>query len=253
MRRRRPGDGDARRAARLTPGELAAEWGLELGPPFELARYSFAAPAGPDAVLKVVPAAHWESDHEPDALAHWAGDGAVRLLRRDGERRAFLLERALPGTDVSELDDDEATAIALAVGRRLWRPAGAPFLRVADVLPRWLDEAEGELRRRAEELLAEMELRHDVLVHGDFHHHNLLASARGHLAIDPQPFLGEPEYDVVPFLWNPLPIGIRPALYERRVAAFAAAGLDEERIRAWTVIRGSYLLPEEAEALLALV
>ena len=39
----------------------------------------------------------------------------------------------------------------------------------------------------------------------------------------------------------------------RRLAAFAAAGLDEERMRDWMVIRGSYLLPEEAEALLALV
>jgi streptomycin 6-kinase len=233
-------------------GAVAAEWGLELGPRFGLARFSFAAPAGDDAVLKVVPERHWESDHEPDALAHWDGDGAVRLLRRDGGRRAFLLERAVPGTDVSRLPDDEATAIALDVGRRLWRPAGAPFRRVTDVLPRWLEEAEGELRRRAEQLLAGMELRHDVLVHGDFHHHNLLSSARGHLAVDPQPFLGEPEYDVVPFLWNPLPIGIRAALYERRVAAFAAAGLDEARIRAWTVIRGSYLLPEQPDALLGL-
>ena len=215
--------------------------------------HSFAAPAGEAAVLKVVPERHWESDHEPDALAHWAGDGAVRLLRHDRARRAFLIERAVPGTDISELPDAEATAIAVDVGRRLWRPAGAPFLRVADELPRWLDEAEGELRAKAEELVAGMELRHDVLVHGDFHHHNILASARGHLAIDPQPFLGEPEYDVVPFLWNPLPIGIRPELLGARLAAFAAAGLDEERMRAWMVIRGSYLLPEEAEALLALV
>ena len=98
-----------------------------------------------------------------------------------------------------------------------------------------------------------MRLRHDVLVHGDFHHHNMLTSARGHLAIDPQPFLGEPEYDVVPFLWNPLPIGLRPELLGPRLAAFAAAGLDDERIRAWMVIRGSFLLPEEAEGLLALV
>ena len=233
--------------------DLAAAWEVELGEPFALALHSFAAPAGEAAVLKVVPERHWESDHEPDALAHWAGEGAVRLLRHDRARRAFLIERAVPGTDISELPDAEATAIAVDVGRRLWRPAGAPFLRVADELPRWLDEAEGELRAKAEELVAGMELRHDVLVHGDFHHHNILASARGHLAIDPQPFLGEPEYDVVPFLWNPLPIGIRPELLGARLAAFAAAGLDEERMRAWMVIRGSYLLPEEAEALLALV
>jgi streptomycin 6-kinase len=233
--------------------DVAAAWKVELGEPFALALHSFAAPAGDDAALKVVPARHWESDHEPDALAHWGGDGAVRLLRHDRARRAFLVERAWPGTDISGLPDAEATAIAVDVGCRLWRQAGAPFRRVADELPRWLDEAEGALRARAEELAGWMELRHDVLVHGDFHHHNILASARGHLAIDPQPFLGEPEYDVVPFLWNPLPIGLRPELFEARLAAFVAAGLDEERIRAWMVIRGSYLLPDEEEGLLALV
>jgi streptomycin 6-kinase len=233
--------------------EVAAEWGLELGEPFALALHSFAAPAGEDAVLKVVPENHWESDHEPDALALWRGDGGARLLRHDRARRAFLIERARPGTDISGVADAEATAIAVDVGSRLWRPAGAPFRRVADELPRWLDEGQGVLRARAETLLAGMKLSHDVLVHGDFHHHNILDSARGHLAIDPQPFLGEPEYDVVPFLWNPLPIGLRPALLDARLAAFAAAGLDEERIRAWTVIRGSYLLPEQAEGLLALV
>jgi streptomycin 6-kinase len=233
--------------------EVAAAWGVELGEPFALAQHSFAAPAGDEAVLKVVPERHWESDHEADALAHWNGDGAARLLRHDRARRAFLIERALPGTDISALPEAEATAIAADVGTRLWQPARAPFRRVGDELPRWLDEGEGELRAKAEALVVRMELRHDVLVHGDFHHHNILASARGHLAIDPQPFLGEPEYDVVPFLWNPLPIGLRPELLSPRLAAFAAAGLDEERIRAWMVIRGSYLLPEEAEGLLALV
>ena len=142
--------------------EVAAEWRVELGERFALALHSYAAPAGDDGVLKVVPERHWESDYEADALAHWGGDGAARLLRRDLERRAFLIERARPGTDISGLPDAEATAIAVDVGQRLWRPAGAPFLRVADVLPRWLEEGEGELRARAEELLRGMKLRHDV-------------------------------------------------------------------------------------------
>jgi streptomycin 6-kinase len=232
---------------------IAAEWGVELGEPFALALHSFAAPAREDAVLKVVPERHWESDHEADALAQWNGEAAARLLRHDRGRRAFLLERARPGTDISHLPEGEATAIAVDIGLRLWRPAGGPFRRVADELPRWLEEGEGELRGKAEELLAGMELRHDVLVHGDFHHHNILASARGYLAIDPQPFLGEPEYDVPSFLWNPLPCRLRVEHLERRLAAFAAAGLDEERMRKWTVIRGSYLQPREADALLALV
>jgi hypothetical protein len=45
--------------------------------------------------------------------------------------------------------------------------------------------------------------------------------------------LGEPEYDVPSFLWNPLPYRMRLDLTERRLAAFAAAGLDEQRMRAW--------------------
>ncbi|MDF2751167.1 MAG: aminoglycoside resistance protein, partial [Gaiellaceae bacterium] len=93
----------------------------------------------------------------------------------------------------------------------------------------------------------------DTLVHGDFHHHNILAAGGRRVAIDPQPFLGEPEFDVPSFLWNPLPCRLRVEHLERRLAAFAAAGLDEERIRKWTVIRGAYLQPQDAEALLALV
>ncbi len=40
---------------------------------------------------------------------------------------------------------------------------------------------------------------------------------------------------------------------ESRLAAFAAAGLDEERMRKWTVIRGAYLQPQEADTLRTLV
>ncbi len=47
------------------------------------------------------------------------------------------------------------------------------------------------------------------------------------------------------FLWNPMTNGFDdPEQTERRIAAFVAAGLDERRIRAWTVIRGAYLRPE---------
>ena len=74
-------------------------------------------------------------------------------------------------------------------------------------MPRWLDKAEGhELVPLARELYASLDAGREVLVHGDFHHHNILASERGYLAIDPKPMLGEPEYDV-PFLWNPLRTG----------------------------------------------
>ena len=227
---------------------------MALGEPFALARYSFVAPAGDDAVLKVTPTEDDEADEEADALTLWDGEGAARLLRHDRERRALLLERARPGGDLSGLPDEEATAIAVELATRLWRPAGAPFRSVHDHVPRWLASAAGhELAPLASELYERLEKRADTVVHGDFHHQNVIRSARGWLAIDPKPMLGEPEYDVPSFLWNPLPCRLRLEHLEARLAAFAAVGLDEERMRAWTVIRGSYLQPQEAEALVLLL
>ena len=230
---------------------MAREWGLELGPPFALGRYSFVASAGKDAVLKVTPPDDDESDEEGDALTLWDGDGAVRLLRRDVSRRALLLERLRPGVDASALGEEEATAIAVSVGLRLWRPAAAPFRWIGDHVPRWLDSAEAEgheLVPLARELYTSLDVGRDTLVHGDFHHHNLLDAGGRHVAIDPKPMLGEPEFDVWPFLHNPLPYRMRLGVTERRLAAFAAAGLDEERMRRWAVIRGAYLGADEVES-----
>jgi streptomycin 6-kinase len=203
--------------------------------------------------VKVTPPEDDESDEEAEALELWGGDGAVRLLRRDRARRALLLERARPGDDVADLPEDEATAIAVDVAARLWKrgqtPGLTPFRSVHDHVPRWLaNAADHPLAPLARELYDALDKRDGTLVHGDFHHHNVLRSARGPLAIDPKPMLGEPEYDVPSFLWNPIPYRMDLGLTERRLAAFAEAGLDEERMRKWTVIRGAYLGADENEA-----
>jgi streptomycin 6-kinase len=211
---------------------------------------------GEDAILKVTPPEDDEADEEADALALWEGEGAVRLLRRDRARRALLLERARPGGDLADVAEEGATAIAVDVAGRLWKrglsPGLSPFRSVHDHVPRWLASAAGHpLARLARELYGALDKRADTIVHGDFHHHNVLRSERGWLAIDPKPYLGEPEYDVPSFLWNPLPTRLRHV--ESRIAAFVAAGLDEERIRLWTVIRGAYLQPALADGLRQLV
>jgi streptomycin 6-kinase len=241
-------------AARATALAAAREWGLELGDPFALSNVSYVAPAG-HAVLKVA----WEGDdeslHEGDALALWDGDGAVRLLRRSG--RALLEERATPGDDLSALADDEATAIAVDLAIRLWRRVGSPFRPVTSEIPRWLDRAEregSELVPLARELLVELDPGADWLVHGDFHHHNILRLGERFVAIDPKPYLADREYDLPAFLWNPMDNRMEDrAQTERRIAAFVATGLDDFRIRAWTVIRGAYLRPDYADQIRALL
>jgi streptomycin 6-kinase len=242
-------------AARQTALEAARVWEVELGEPFAFSNVSYAAPAGRDAVIKVA----WEGDdeslHEGDALELWDGVGAVRLLGRSG--RALLEERALPGDDISGLDDERATAVALEVAALLWRPATRPFRAIEPEVHRWLDDAEregSELVPLARELFAELRPTADWLVHGDFHHHNILRHGARFVAIDPKPYLADREYDVPSFLWNP--IGNRledEAMTERRIAAFVASGLDDFRIRAWTVIRGAYLRSDCAERLRALL
>jgi len=220
--------------------KAAAEWGVELGAPFTLSRYSYVAPAGDDAVVKVPWEGDVESLHEGEALELWDGNGAVRLLRRSG--RALLEERARPGDDISDVPEEEATAIAVDVATRLWRPAGAPFRWIGDDVPGWVDAEPSALTPLARELYASLDVGRDWLTHGDFHHHNILRHGERFVAIDPKPYLGDREYDLFSFLRNPLDYRmIDRDVTERRVAAFVAVGLDEYKIRAWTAIRGAYL------------
>ena len=231
-------------AARLaaTAHEVAAEWGVTLGERLPAGRFSFVAFAGEDAVLKVVPVEDDEADHEADALALLDGDGAVRLLRHDARRRTMLLERARPGDEASTLPEAEAIKVAIAAAKKFWRPAerGHPFRWIGEHIPRWLDNAgDHELVHVAKDLYARLDVDDRTLVHGDFHHHNLLRHGDRWLVIDPKPMVGEPEFDVPPLLWNP--IGPTKRHVESCIAAFASAGLREDRIRKWGIIRGAYL------------
>ncbi len=241
--------------AQATAEVVAREWGLELGRAFALSRFSYVAPAGDRVVLKVA----WEEDdeslHEAEALELWAGDGAVRVLRSDATRRAILAERADPGSDIRDLDQDTAVAIAIDLGRRLWRPAEPPFRDVREHVPRWLRNSPSPLSPLAFDLWDSFRPRADWVVHGDLHHHNVLRHGDGFVAIDPKPYLADREYDVYTWLHNPLAYRMTRADVERRIAHFVEAGLDDRRIRAWAVVRGAYLSgdPHEQAVLGALL
>ena len=237
-------------------GEIAAEWKLTLGEPFAMSRFSYVAPVGDDAVLKVAWTGDDESLDEDAALELWAGDGAVRLYRADRARRVLLEERAVPGSDISDLPEDEATAVAVDVATRLWRRAGAPFRPVANEVPRWLDNNVTALTPYARELWSTFDPGSEWLVHGDFHHHNILRHGSRYVAIDPKPYLSDREYDLFSWLRNPLSYRmIDRERTERRIAAFVAAGLDDRRIRIWAIVRGAYLTedPEELALLSSLL
>jgi streptomycin 6-kinase len=202
-------------------------------------------------VLKLLPEGEdeWRSS---EVLAHWNGEGAVRLI--DQAPGAVLIERAMPGNDLSALvqasDDETATDILCEVMARLNRPspADATFRTIAD----W---GRGFARNRPAAIAAGMDAAiidrgerlfqqlcatqgPPVVLHGDLHHYNVIRdSARGWLAIDPKGVLGEAAYEVGAMLRNPIAnpeLFADPAIIERRARQICARlGYDYGRVIGW--------------------
>lgn len=211
---------------------------------------------GEQAVLKIaVP--DDESEHEHLALQHWGGRGAVRLLRADPRRRAMLLERLEP-RDLSDSWDVEACEVVGRLYADLHVPAPPQLRTLTSYVARWnaalerLPRNAPVPRRLVEQAVA---LGRDLvadpastgtMVHTDLHYANVLADVPGGradwLAIDPKPVSGDPHYEPAPMLWNrwdELGTGssVRAGVRARFHALVDTAGLDEDRARAWVVVR----------------
>jgi streptomycin 6-kinase len=241
--------------------ECAERWALSLGEPFRQGNVSLTLPAtradGTPAVLKLnFPEP--ESSREADALAYWNGEGAVRLLDADRDRNALLVERALPGNSLWEVEDDEGAArVAAGVLRRLWRrppSAGHQFRVLADEAEGWTAQArldwealgrpfERALVEAAQAAARELSASQSALVlcHQDFQGSNVLRAEREPwLAIDPKPIVGEPAFDVASLLrdrrWE-----IRADVIRRRLDVLAEElQLDRDRMRGWGIVHALY-------------
>jgi streptomycin 6-kinase len=193
-----------------------------------------------------------ESEHEPLALQHWHGNGAVELLRADPHRSAMLLER-LHREDLTDLWDLEACEIVAAFYRRLHVPAPPQLRTLTSYIERWggglaeLPRNAPIPRRLVEQALA---LGRDfvadpastgTMIHTDLHYENVLAADREPwLVIDPKPVSGDPHYELAPMLWNrmeELEGDLRNGLRRRFHTLIDTAELDEHRARDWVVVR----------------
>jgi len=237
----------------------ARNWSLTVSPPFSSLSYNYVAPAvrsdGTDVVLKVgFPDRGLVT--EIDALRCYDGKGVARLIEADPQRGVLLLERLTPGVPLStERDDRRATSSAVDVMQRLWRPppAGKAFPSVTAWARGWQKLRErfhggtGPLAARlvdaSERLFAELldSMAEPVLLHGDFHHGNILAAKRRPwLAVDPKGVIGEPAYEAGALLRNPWP-RLLAEPYPARVLARRVDQLAEElrfdraRILGWGV------------------
>jgi streptomycin 6-kinase len=259
--------------------EASARWGLTNVQPVSNLSYNFVAfatsPRTPhlkgegNVVLKIgVP--RDELISEIAALRLFNGEGACRLIDSDEGRGFLLLERLNPGLMLSTLEEDEeATHIAAEVMQKIWRPLTlesasllansqeqAPALQSFILLSDWFDGLK-KLRRmfnggtgpldeklvdRVENSVKDFfaEDHMPVLMHGDFHHFNILSSERGWLVIDPKGVVGPAGYEVGPFMmnpWNSLSDGIdRRLMIKKRIDILHEhLGWERERILEWSL------------------
>jgi streptomycin 6-kinase len=236
-------------------GACARDWDLRLGDPFPYAFASLALPGtrtdGEPVVLKIA-FPDRESEHEPDALAAWDGDGAVRLLAHDAARGAMLLERCDPGIPLKVLEPDRALDVLVELLPRTWVPAGPPFRSLAEEAARWADDLEERWERgsrpferrivdEALELVAWLpgtQADGPVLLNQDLHADNVLRARREPwLMIDPKPLAGERAFGLSPIVRGAeLGHGAR-AVRGRLDRLSAELGVDRARARGWTIVQ----------------
>lgn len=243
--------------------ECERAWDCRVGPAFDHGgAVSWVAPVtladGAEAVLKIGMPSE-EARFESHALRFWDGSGAVRLLRASDDGFALLLERCRPGTDLWSLPEAEGDAVARRMLARLWQEPDpeAPFVSLADSVAAWWksipqlkataacdDDVAAAIVARGNELVATQSRR--VLLHGDFHPGNVLATQASHgepwRFIDPKPLVGEPAYDLAQWLYNRARFVIDSpdavAILRQRIDHFAAElDLDPTRIAGWALVK----------------
>jgi streptomycin 6-kinase len=204
---------------------------------------------GTRAVLKTS-APGVESEHEHLVLRRWGGNGAVRLLRADPHRRALLLER-LQARTLATLPDAEACEVVAGLYRRLHIPALPQLRTLPSLLEQWIIDFESLPRsasiphRLVEQAIV---LSRDLsaepattVVHGDLHYRKVLAADREPwLVVAPDPMNGDPHYELAPMLWHrwdEVTGRIRDTVQRRFYTLVDATGFDEERARAWVIVR----------------
>ena len=244
----------------MTLRELADTWQLtHIGEPFAGVRTAFVAPVtdrGGRALVLKVSSDLDSARFEHEALAHWNGSGAVRVLGFEPNLGAILEERLTPGSSLKDADlngpeavdvfVDVVTALRASESVAAGLPAFSYWLKPLDLPQSPAPSPSLELHIRQARAVTETLLgipSKQRVLHGDLHHSNILRGHGGWLAVDPKPVVGPEEAEAAAFLRNlrcqvigladPLEV-----LTSRTLAIATRLDFDPVRVAGWAFVMG---------------
>jgi streptomycin 6-kinase len=194
--------------------ELSNRWGIECGELIQRGSMSVVIRCG-DAVLKIGPDPQ-RIAREAAALSAWETPHVPEVLAVDEHRGALLLEAVVPGTPLSRSPSVESVGELLRALHRAPDPSYPPVgdhiehlfassRRLYELAPGLEALIPLDLYERSRELALRLaaEPAPTVLLHGDLTPVNVLdgGPARGLVAIDPSPCLGDPDFDAVDLVY----------------------------------------------------
>lgn len=178
----------------------------------------------------------------------------AELIDADETAGWSVQERVIPGemlqtlTQTGAIADDDATRIIATLVRET-----APHVPQDKAMPfpnlnRWLKSlweyaASGRIEIPTEQI--ELAVRHakelvdnqrmPMLLHGDFHHGNILKGKDGWVMIDPKGIIAEQAFEVGPVFYNPIGVDKRqdlPSIFNTRLDILSEV-LEIDRVRLW--------------------
>lgn len=232
--------------------QLEEKWNLRFLQVMPELTYNFVGLAemmltGERVILKMAP-----EGKNIETEVRWFGcfkEIVPQVYCHDETHHALLMERFEPGESLKALvksgNDDEATRIICRTIRELHshQQKQIEFTHIAElagslsVLKNRLDD---RTVSKAESLFCELttDQAHDVVLHGDLHHDNILSSGFTWKVIDPHGYVGDPVFEVGSMIynfWDYLPHHRSiPQIIERRLRILAEElPFDPQRIKAW--------------------
>lgn len=155
--------------------------------------------------------------------------GGPKVLQSDAETGTVVMERIRPGTTLmeSELAESERIEVFAVAAERLAGIISGQCLPLGEVFETRTPLLEHLLGTSPE----------PVFLHGDLHHGNLLLSEGGWVTIDPKGLFGDPSFEAIAWLRNPLESQVAIDLLDERLDFFEARfGWDRWRMMAWSYV-----------------